>query len=137
MSTEHPIVVALVTNVFLGVRLKQLATELGYDLHIVPDASAFTVQLTQENAALGIVDINARPDWAVISADLKSAALPPILAIGPHMDADGLREAKAAGVTRVVSNGTFHRDGAALIARYAAHPPDDGLLRDTESNSDH
>jgi len=136
MSTRNPVIVGLVTNVMLAVRVKQLATELGFDLRIVPDASAFANELTHENVALGIVDINARPDWQVISAALESADLPPILAVGPHMDADGLRAAKAAGVTRVVSNGTFHRDGASLIDRYVVFPSGDGLNSNAVSDSD-
>jgi hypothetical protein len=46
----------------------------------------------------------------------------PLLGFGPHVDVDGRRAAKAAGLTRIVSNGEFHRDLVALVARYA-HPP--------------
>lgn len=107
-------------DVFLGVRLKQLGRELGYEVAIAPDAGTFLETLISGNTALGIVDINARPDWSIIAAGIQGSHVPPILAFGPHLDVDGLRKAKAAGVTRVVSNGTFHRDAAKLIARYAS-----------------
>ena len=43
----------------------------------------------------------------------------PVLAFGSHLDVDGRRAAKAAGVTRVLSNGDFHRDMVPLVQRYA------------------
>ena len=45
----------------------------------------------------------------------------PTLAFGPHVDVEGRRAAKAAGVTRIVSNGQFHSDMAGLIERYRRH----------------
>jgi hypothetical protein len=106
-------------DLFFGVRLKQLGASLGYVVEIVPDAARFIQLLQNEQVVLGIIDINASPDWSVIAGDPHAAARPPILAFGPHLDVEGLRAAKASGVTRVVSNGQFHRDPAALISRYA------------------
>ena len=75
-------------------------------------------------------------DWSAIGGGIDRVALPPILAFGPHLDVDGLRDAKAAGVTRVVSNGTFHRDAATLIGRYASGdaPHRNGKPDDTMEN---
>lgn len=119
-ETSKPTIVFLNRDVFFGVRLKQLGGDLGYGLEIAPDAAAFIEMVTRPGVALGIIDINARPDWEAIASGIDGVALPPILAFGPHLDVDGLRAAKSAGVTRVVSNGTFHRDAAALIERYAS-----------------
>ncbi|MDF3015147.1 MAG: hypothetical protein K0R44_372, partial [Thermomicrobiales bacterium] len=47
--------------------------------------------------------------------------LAPTLAFGPHVDIEGRRAAKAAGVTRIVSNGQFHTDTVGLIERYRRH----------------
>jgi hypothetical protein len=43
---------------------------------------------------------------------------PPSLGFGPHTDTASRRAAKAAGLTRIVSNGQFHTDMAQLIERY-------------------
>ena len=62
--------------------------------------------------------MNAGIEWAVI-ARVTAAGRTPILAFGSHLDVEGRRAAKAAGVTRVLSNGDFHRDMVALVERYA------------------
>ena len=127
MSTSSPDpdrrIVALNRDVFFGVRLKQLGHQLGFAVAIAADADDFLGGLANEKAVLGIIDINAGPDWNVIADRAATRELPPILAFGPHLDVDGLRAAKAAGVTRVVSNGQFHRDAAELIVRYAKGDP--------------
>jgi hypothetical protein len=113
-------IVALNRDVFFGVRLKQLGAALGYAVDLVPDAAGFVQALRHPDVALGIIDINAAPDWALIGDNSGPGNRPPILAFGPHLDVDGLRAAKEAGVTRVVSNGQFHRGAADLITRYAS-----------------
>jgi hypothetical protein len=132
MPSANRRIVALNRDLFFGVRLKQLGASLGYAVEIVPDAARFLNLLRGEGVALGIIDINASPDWALISADPLPGSRPPILAFGPHMDVEGMRSAKAAGVTRVVSNGQFHRDPAGLIARYAGG----GLVSEDEEAGD-
>ena len=112
-------IVALNRDLFFGVRLKQLGASLGYAVAIAPDAERFVELMHEAGVTLGIIDINASPDWTAIASDPKAAVRPPTLAFGPHKDVEGLRAAKAAGVTRVVSNGQFHKDAAGLISRYA------------------
>ena len=109
-------IVILNRDLFFGVRLKQLGTDLGYTVVITSDAATFLDTMNKDEPALGIIDINAEPDWALLAASTHAV---PIIAFGPHLDVDGLRAAKAAGVTRVISNGQFHRDAAQLIERYA------------------
>jgi hypothetical protein len=120
LEASTPRIAVLNRDVFLGVRLTQLGHQLGCAVTIAPDTEAFLKLLESPEHVLGIIDINARPDWDVLAEGISGAPLPPILAFGPHLDVDALRLAKAAGVTRVVSNGTFHRDAAALITRYAS-----------------
>ncbi|QDU58051.1 hypothetical protein [Aeoliella mucimassa] len=46
----------------------------------------------------------------------------PVIAFGPHVDAELLSKAQAAGCTQVLSRGQFHRDLRVLIAdAVAAH----------------
>ncbi|HEX5500673.1 MAG TPA: hypothetical protein VFX03_15660, partial [Thermomicrobiales bacterium] len=69
--------------------------------------------------ALGVIDMNGPVDWDEIAALAAMADRPPLLGFGPHVEVAGRRAAKAAGVDRIVANGEFHRDAAALIRRYA------------------
>ena len=109
-------IVILNRDLFFGVRLKQLGTDLGYSVVITSDAASFLDAMNRDKPVLGIIYINAGPVWALLAASTHAI---PIIAFGPHLDVDGLRAAKAAGVTRVISNGQFHRDAAQLIERYA------------------
>jgi hypothetical protein len=127
-------IIALNRDLFFGVRLKQLGAGLGYAVDLAPDAGRFLELMHEHGVALGIIDINASPDWSAITNDPRREARPPILAFGPHLDVEGLRAAKRAGVTRVVSNGQFHRDPAGLIARYAGGQVNDTDLDEAESD---
>ena len=64
--------------------------------------------------------MNGAVSWDVIDEVLSrpSGDRVPTLAFGPHVDVESRRAAKAAGVTRIVSNGQFHGDMAGLIERY-------------------
>ncbi|MCC6705112.1 MAG: hypothetical protein IT334_09550 [Thermomicrobiales bacterium] len=130
-------IVVLNRDVFFGARLKQLGRDLGYAVEIAPDASAFRSRLSGDSVVLGIIDINARPDWSVIAGESVETRRPPVLAFGPHLDVEGLRAAKAAGVTRVVSNGQFHRDAAELIRRYARDSGPDAIPSEDDEPADH
>ena len=83
--------------------------------------SAFFARLAAPGnaVALGLIDIGAGVDWEAAATALATTTTP-VIAFGPHMDVEGLRAAKAAGVTRVYSNGEFSREMAAVIERYAA-----------------
>jgi hypothetical protein len=116
--------IALNRDVFFGVRLRNLAKELGYDLKLVPSATALAASLQELHAvaALVIIDMNVIDsviDWDLIHSTLKDFPSVPSLGFGPHTDVETRRDAKRAGLSRIVSNGEFHRDAAALIQRYA------------------
>jgi hypothetical protein len=106
-------------DLFFGIRLNQLLKQLGYRAVLAKSQEEFVSGLGAADAALGIIDINFGPDWDGIAQAIASEAQPPIIAFGPHLDVDGLRAAKKAGVTRVFSNGDFSKDTAAIITRYA------------------
>ncbi len=71
--------------------------------------------------ALGVIDLSARVDMADISPALAQdqVAAVPVIAFGPHKDVDAFRDAKAAGITRVMSNSQFQANTVAMIQRYA------------------
>ncbi|MGH2550937.1 MAG: hypothetical protein ACRDHN_16215 [Thermomicrobiales bacterium] len=114
-----PRIVLLNRDMFFGIRIRQVGVAIGYVVEITPKTDLFIERIAADDVALGVIDIAAIPDWEVLAGAIASGGLAPILAFGPHKDVDGLRGAKQAGVTRVVSNGDFHKDPAAMLKRYA------------------
>ena len=113
-------VAVLNRDLMFGVKIANTLRGIGYAVDLVPTTPAFAALLRAEpSPVLGILDMGARPDWEEIGALTANPALAPILAFGPHVDVAARRAAKAAGVARLLSNGDFHRDMVALVARYA------------------
>lgn len=116
--------VAIVLNrdLMFGSRIRSALAQLGLrDARFVRDADAFVAALAEQRDALaiGIIDMNGDVAWDTLAAALKGDATGlPTLAFGPHVDAAGRRAAKAAGVSRIVSNGQFASDPVGLIDRY-------------------
>ena len=114
--------VVLNRDLLFGSRIRSALTSLGLEARFVSTAEQFVDALRQEpeSVAIGIVDMNGAVSWDVIREELSvtSGGSVPTLAFGPHVDVEGRRAAKAAGVTRIVSNGQFHADMASLIERY-------------------
>jgi hypothetical protein len=112
-------IIVLNRDLFFGIRLNQLLKQLGYRAALAKSQESFVAGLAAADVALGIIDINFGPDWDGIAHAIASGNHPPIIAFGPHLDVDGLRAAKKAGVTRVFSNGDFSKDTATIVTRYA------------------
>lgn len=132
MTEVHPVpepnhadrIVLLNRDLMFGVRIANGLRSLGYWVDIAATTEDFATRLRQAPAAsLGIVDMSAQPDWPLIKSLTKEADPAPILAFGPHTDVAARRAAKAAAVTRLVSNGDFHRDMVTLVRRYARSAP--------------
>ena len=112
-------IIVLNRDLFFGIRLNQLLKQLGYHVVLAKSQESFIAGLGAADVALGIIDINFGPDWGGIAQAIASGGQPPIIAFGPHLDVDGMRAAKKAGVTRVFSNGDFSKDTATIVTRYA------------------
>lgn len=111
-------VVVLNRDLFFGVRIGNLLRGAGYAVTFAPDTAAFVARIAAaEPPALGLIDMAAGVNWAAISGIAERGV--PLLAFGPHKDVASFRAAKQAGITRVVSNGDFHRDTLGLVRRYA------------------
>ena len=120
---EKPRTIAIVLNrdLMFGSRIRSALRMLGLQARFVPDTDQFVAALRADgvDAAIGILDMNGAVDWEAVSATLGELTdAPPTLAFGPHVDAENRRAAKAAGITRIVSNGQFHGGMAELIERY-------------------
>ena len=123
-STDRGPRVAIILNrdLLFGSRIRSALASIGLQAHFVGNAGDFVDALLEhrESASIGIIDMNGPVTWDVIrkTLDQGDLALAPTLAFGPHVDAESRRAAKAAGITRIVSNGQFHGDMVGLIERY-------------------
>ena len=115
------VVVVLNRDLMFGSQIRAVLKALGHEARFARDTSGFVAALreTGGGAARGLIDMNGDVDWAVIAVFAAEAGRVPLLGFGPHVDVDGRRAAKRAGVDRIVSRGDFHRDAATLVARYA------------------
>jgi hypothetical protein len=114
-------IVVLARDVMARIRIGDLLRQLGYASRFAGDSAAFVEALGADcdRIALGVIDMNGPVDWEAIAVLSSRPDRPPLLGFGPHVDVAGRRAAKGAGVDRIVANGEFHRDAAALIRRYA------------------
>jgi methylmalonyl-CoA mutase cobalamin-binding subunit len=121
-SPESSLAIVLNRDLLFGSRIRSALAGLGLTGRFVSTAEDFVGALSEQpgSVAIGIVDMNGPIAWEVIREALSAAdaGTVPTLAFGPHVDVEGRRAAKAAGVTRIVSNGQFHSDMAGLIDRY-------------------
>jgi len=125
-DSDKNVVVLLNRDLMLAVSITNTAKALGFTVDRVLSTTDLIERLDggRESVALVIIDMNLDIAWDEVGEMMQSGqALPPVLGFGPHVDIDGRRAAKKAGLTRIVSNGEFHRDMAALITRYARSEP--------------
>jgi hypothetical protein len=114
--------VVLNRDLLFGSRIRGALKSLDLEARFVATTEQFVGALRQQpgSVAIGIVDMNGAVSWDVIREGLSAPNGDgvPTLAFGPHVDVESRRAAKAAGVTRIVSNGQFHSEMASLIERY-------------------
>lgn len=115
-QTDMGRIVSLSRDLFFGMRVRTIVGKLGYDLKLVKDESGVVDAVSEDDVSIVIIDFNQPVDWDELLPVLSSET--PVLAFGSHTDVDGFRAAKAAGVTRVVSNGEFSRRLPELIEQY-------------------
>ena len=125
-SNPSPIVIALVKDLFFSVKLGNEIRRAGFTPMIVKNTAEFVRGIAEQSAALGVIDLGAGVNWDEFRAWTKNneTSAIPIIAFGPHKDVEALQAAKAAGVTRVMSNSVFHAQTAEMISRYAATSDD-------------
>ena len=122
-TLEGPtLAIVLNRDLLFGSRIRSALAKLGLESRFVATVEQFVGALSQEpnSVAIGIIDMNGAISWDAIreAQSRGNVGLAPTLAFGPHVDIEGRRAARAAGVTRIVSNGQFHNDTAGLIERY-------------------
>jgi hypothetical protein len=120
-GSDAPVVVVLNRDLMFGSRIRSAMATLGLQAVVKGDTTAFleTARTLGDRVVIAIIDMNGKVDWEAISTALRDDdALPPVLGFGSHTDVETRRAAKAAGVTRIVSNGQFHADMAGYVQRY-------------------
>ena len=108
-------VAVLSVDLFFGMRIRTVLRQLGYTVVLTKSAAEF--QDRAESATLGLIDFNQPIAWDDLTQVIEHGL--PVIAFGSHTDVAGFRAAKAAGVSRVVSNGEFNRSLPALAEKYA------------------
>jgi hypothetical protein len=98
-----PVALLLYTDLMFGSELQAISRKAGF--------RPVTVRPGSELPAgdIMVVDLAARGDWE-LSIKAAVARKTPVVAFGPHIDADARRKAKEAGASRVLSNGNLARD---------------------------
>src|SRR5262249_22077530 len=107
-------------DLLFGSRIRSALSALSLRGKFVSSSEQFATAMTStgHEIAIAVIDMNGKVDWEIIREGLGATESPPTLAFGPHVDVEGRRAAKRAGVSRIVSNGEFDREMVALLDRY-------------------
>ena len=114
-------IVVLNRDLMFGIQIGNVLRAAGFRATSTSTTPTFVDRLRDPEAAavLGIINMVALVDWDLVADVMAGDSPTPVLAFGPHVNVPLWRSARAAGVTRVVSNGYFHRDMLSLVERYA------------------
>lgn len=113
-DTSLGAVAALSRDVFFGMRIRTVLSQLGYEMRLCKNEQELVI--AAPDTIIALVDFNIPVDWDALTSILDGQV--PVLAFGSHTNVEGFRAAKSAGVTRVVSNGEFSRKLPALLTQY-------------------
>ena len=101
-------------------RVEGVAGHLGFSLRQARNPEQFWQSVDQGPALVLLSTQHTRLDWETLLRELgQKPDPPPVLAFGPHMDADQRGRARAAGVTKWVPNSRMATDLAQLIGELA------------------
>jgi CheY-like chemotaxis protein len=115
------LVLALAPDLLLASRIEQALAPLGYAVECVADAATLLARARAARPALVLVDLAARGTdplgaIAALKGDDELATVP-VVAFGPHREAERLAAARAAGADRAVSNGRLVADLPGLVGQ--------------------
>lgn len=113
-------VVLLSSDMLVASRLRSTAERAGVTLGIAVNESDLASRLTDDTQLvifdLSQIGLQLPPAIATVRATAPAAR---VMAFGPHVEEELLAGAKIAGCDEVLSNGQFHREQAAILAKYA------------------
>lgn len=129
-------IVALVEDVMFQQRLESAAEAVGMAVRYPAPTDAPVDFLVASQPRLIVVDLQTRvprwQDWVLAAKTSPATRKMPILAFGPHVDAQTWNEAHQLGCDAVISNGAFAADPAGAIQRYARPDESAELLRQAQ-----
>jgi DNA-binding response OmpR family regulator len=104
-SPTQPNVLAAVPDLFFASRLSSLAAQANVVLTIVNSETEFARKLSSSTPDLVLIDLGARPfDPVALIREAKRAAVPKIVAFGPHKDLAARLAALDAGADQWITN---------------------------------
>ncbi len=133
-TDELTSILVLVDDLMLATRVENTLRASGYTVRIVP-TTAELLAATRASVPGAIIVRFGAPflDWeGAIRAvrDEPSLAAVPLLAFGPHVETESRAAARAAGATRVVTNGAFFNGMPRIVAALLS---DAALLEEDEA----
>lgn len=114
----------VVDDLMASSRLETTARHLNYEVRLARSVDAFWAGV-QDGPALILLGTHATAlPWEDLLRELRTSAnAPPVLAFGPHVDAETRGRARDAGATRWVANSRIATDLPDLMTALAAQSP--------------
>ena len=110
-------VVALVDDVFFQAKLHETARHSGVKVATAATAEAFLAEAARPEAALLIVDLNARGGAIEALEQLRASGNQrPVIAFFSHVQTDLAERARAAGCRQVMPRSKFTQNLAAILS---------------------
>jgi len=118
-ENERTFILALISDLFFGMRVRNTAEQLGISLKLIDSASdigdsdGFSVLIEESSPKLVILDIHSALPWqAWIKSAKENEQLRniPWLAFGSHTSIDLLNEAKQLGADSVIAKSKFTKE---------------------------
>ncbi|HET6260956.1 MAG TPA: hypothetical protein VFG99_01805 [Chloroflexia bacterium] len=104
-----PVALLFCADLMFAVQLQNMARKSGYRVANARPGAPLPA------ADVLVVDLGSRGDWEAAVREVAGRGMP-VIAFGPHMDAEGRKRAKAAGATRVLANSNLTRDLPTILA---------------------
>ncbi|MDH5507487.1 MAG: hypothetical protein OEZ02_09725 [Anaerolineae bacterium] len=128
-AKPHPLIIALIADLFFTSRLESTAAALGYSVHLIEHTGqvgstgqGFIDFLLERQPALVIVDLNntAVPweSWITAAKAAPQTAAIPVIAFGSHKAVDLMARAQQTGADAVLAKSRFTQALPELIEQY-------------------
>lgn len=125
MTNDKTVLVA-VSDVFFYAKIREALTPRGYALERLKSETGLADRLAQIRPLAAILDLNdSRLDTMALLREIKTNPMwkaLPVLAFANHEEVDTWRQAKGAGIDKIVSRNEFSARMLALLEDLAMSP---------------
>ncbi|RMH36918.1 MAG: response regulator [Nitrospirae bacterium] len=126
MTNDKTVLVA-VGDVFFYAKIREALTPRGYALERLKSETGLAERLSKSRPSAMILDLNdSRLDTLALLRTIKTNTIwkdLPVLAFANHEDVDTWRQAKGAGIDKIVSRNEFSARTLALLEELTVAPP--------------